>query len=120
MADNVTPKIMATVYKTVVQSILLYGAETWVLNKMMIRKLDSFHRRCARCIIREHFRENADGTWTYPSSDGVLQRAGLETMEEYIRRRKTTVAQFAMENQIFQKCYESEPIARSYNQNIWW
>ena len=83
MADNVTPKIMATVYKTVVQSILLYGAETWVLNKMMIRKLDSFHRRCARCIIREHFRENADGTWTYPSSDGVLQRAGLETMEEF-------------------------------------
>ena len=119
-AENVTPKIMGSIYKTVVQSILLYGSETWVLNKMMIRKLDSFHRRCARYIAREHIRQNEDGTWTYPSSERVLEKAGLLPITEYIRRRQITVVPFAQSNQIFMDCNESVPIARNYNQKTWW
>ena len=57
---------------------------------------------------------------TYPENSGVLQRAGLCSVEECILKRKTTVAQFAMENKIFQNCYASVPIARNYNQNVWW
>lgn len=111
---------MGTIYKSVVQSILLYGAETWVLNKMMTRKLESFHRRCARFIAREHIRPNEDGTWTYPPSDGVLQKAGLCSIEEYIRRRKATVAIFATGHKIFQDCCNSIPIAKNFTQKTWW
>ena len=52
-SENATATIMGTIYKAVVQSILLYGAETWVLNKMMIRKLNSFHRRWLGEVIQE-------------------------------------------------------------------
>jgi hypothetical protein len=47
-SEDASPKVMGTFYKTIVQSVLLYGSESWVLTKPMIKKLASFHRRCAR------------------------------------------------------------------------
>ena len=39
------------VYKAVVVSILLYGAETWTLKAPDVRRLNSFHNRCVRTIL---------------------------------------------------------------------
>ena len=39
------------VYKAVVISILLYGAETWTLKVPDVRRLTTFHNRCVRTIL---------------------------------------------------------------------
>ena len=39
------------VYKAVVLSALLYGAETWTLKALQVRRLNSFHNRCVRTIL---------------------------------------------------------------------
>ena len=39
------------VYRTVVVTTLLYGAETWVLYRKQIRLLERFHQRCLRSIL---------------------------------------------------------------------
>ena len=39
------------VYKAVVISILLYGAETWALKAPDVRRLTTFHNRCVRAIL---------------------------------------------------------------------
>ena len=39
------------VYKAVVISILLYGAETWALKTPDVRRLTMFHNRCVRTIL---------------------------------------------------------------------
>ena len=39
------------VYKAVVISILLYGAETWTLKAPDVRRLTTFHNRCVRTIL---------------------------------------------------------------------
>ena len=39
------------VYKAVVVSILLYGAETWTLKAPDVRRLNSFYNRCVRTIL---------------------------------------------------------------------
>jgi len=114
------PKAMATFYKAIVQSVLLYGSESWVLSKCMWRKLRSFHRRCARYITGRHIRENADGTWTCPGSASTLEEAGLWTIEEYIERRKATVMVYAGERSIYRRCKSSTPLASSVNQLVWW
>jgi hypothetical protein len=36
--DGATPRISSMFYKAVVQSVLLYGSETWVLSPKIIRK----------------------------------------------------------------------------------
>jgi hypothetical protein len=55
-SEDASPKVTGTFYKTIVQSVLLYGSESWVLTKPMIRKLTSFHRRCARYITGIHIK----------------------------------------------------------------
>ena len=39
------------VYCSMVLGILLYGAETWAAKEDIIRKIESFHNRCMRCML---------------------------------------------------------------------
>ena len=39
------------IYKVVVLSILLYGAETWTIKAPDLRQLTTFHNRCVRTIF---------------------------------------------------------------------
>jgi hypothetical protein len=88
------PKAVSSIYKAVVQAVLLYGSETWATTTQMIHKLEMFHRRCARSIAGQHIRPNADGTWHYPSTLEVFQKAGLEPIELYIKRRQHNIKSY--------------------------
>jgi hypothetical protein len=105
LSEGAAPKVMATFYNTIVQSVLLYGAESWVLSKTVESKLKGFHRRCARYITGQHIRPNdpddLDGEWTYPPTATVLEAAGLWPIQEYIRRRRDTVLRFASQRFIY-------------------
>jgi hypothetical protein len=118
--ESAKPRVMASFYKAIIQSVLLYGAESWVISQRTLSKLRSFHRRCARYITGMHIRENSDGSWTCPSSEETLEAAGLWTVEEYIRRRRSTVMRYATERSIYRRCLASKPIASNVNQLVWW
>ena len=45
------PKVSGHFIKAVVQAVLLFGAEPWVLTPRMERALRSFHHRVARRFI---------------------------------------------------------------------
>ena len=113
-------KIMGIFYKTIVQSILLYGSETWVISKQMLRMLRSFHRRCARFITGKHIWQDKEGNWHHPSSKEVLEMAGLKEIEIYIEQRKSTLMKYANERPIYKICKMSNPIASNVNQLVWW
>jgi exonuclease III len=118
--EGTYPKAMATFYKAIVQSVLLYGSESWVLTKEMVRKLQSFHHRCARYLAREHIQQDNQGNWTAPPSTSVLEKTGLQTVQEYIQRRKATILEYAKTTEILQKCEASSPLASAPNQLVWW
>jgi hypothetical protein len=82
------PKVMTSIYRAVVQAVLPYGAESWVLTKTMEQTLQTFHHRCARYITGQHIRQNPDGTWTCPPSAQVLEQAGLSPFQDYIAKRR--------------------------------
>ena len=114
------PKAMASFYKAIVQSILLYGSESWVLTKSMLDSLNNFHHRCARFITGRHIRVDVNGYWTYPSTGVTLSQAGLFTMEEYIKRRKSTIMRYVKDRPIYTQCTASSPIAYNPRQLVWW
>jgi hypothetical protein len=69
---------LGSFYKAIVQSVLLYGSETWVISAANMRKLASFHPHgCARFISNRHIQPDDEGTWTYPSNESVLEDAGF-------------------------------------------
>ena len=81
-----------TLYKVVVQAILLYGCESWELTPKLRSMLDAFHHRCCRYIAGKHIRpvdeNDLDGEWIHPSTEEILNELGLERMSVYIEQRR--------------------------------
>ena len=118
--EGATSGTMAYFYKAVVQAVLLYGSESWVITTKMWRALNSFHHRCARYIAGEHIRQRPDGEWTFPETERILAQCKLQTVEEYIARRKRTVSNYIVGRPIYARCVESIPSAANVNQKVWW
>ena len=49
---------MAKFYMVIVQSVLLYGADSWVITKKHWRMLWSFHNRAARHMMNMHIKKS--------------------------------------------------------------
>lgn len=107
-------------YKSIVQSILLFGSETWTVTGAMLKVLDSFHHRIARRITGKMARRSPDGEWVYPPLQEALQEAGLYSMQEYIRRRQRTVEQYIAVRPIHTLCRETTPRTGSSKFLRWW
>ena len=89
--EGATTSTMAYFYKAVVQAVLLYGSETWVLTQKMWKAIEGFHNCCARYIAGEHIRQRPNGEWILPSTAKVLDQCKLRTVREYIERRKEKI-----------------------------
>ena len=74
---RISTKIL--VYKTVViPTLLLYGADTWVLYRRQIRLLERFHQRCLLFIL--------DIKWQdCESYEEVVKRASLPSIESILQ-----------------------------------
>ena len=55
--EGANSKCMAKFYITVVQAVLLYGAESWTISQRNERILVSFHRRAVRYLTNSHIRK---------------------------------------------------------------
>ena len=115
--EGVEPRVMGYFYKAIVQAVLLYGSETWVVADSVIQQLRSFHSRAARFITQRHIRPNGEGIWICPPTVDVLAEAGLHSIDEYIRRRKNTVSAFTEGRPLYAACLRSKPIL---NRKVWW
>ena len=117
-SQGADPKTMGHFYQAIVQAVLLYGSESWTLSETMMRKLRSFHSRAARYICNRHIRPRADGSWEYPSTEVVLRDAGLFSIDEYIRRRRNTIWDYAYHRPIFRECRNTRFVHS--NKVVWW
>jgi hypothetical protein len=52
--ENAPPQISAKFYKAILQSVLLYGSETWVLSTAALARLEGFHLRAAYRMAKKH------------------------------------------------------------------
>jgi hypothetical protein len=78
---NAPPRVSAKFYKAIVQSVLLYGSETWVLSPAAMARLEGFHIRAAYRMAKEHVpRRGPNLQWVYPPSEVVLEECGMHTI----------------------------------------
>ena len=74
---SVTTKL--NVYKAVVLPSLLYGCETWTVYARHAKKLNSFHMRCLRSILRIKWEDKVPDT-------EVLEKAKAESVFSLLKR----------------------------------
>jgi hypothetical protein len=118
--ENVSPHVVTTFYKAIVQAILLYGSETWVLSWTALARLEGFHIHAAYQMAKMHEPKQGPGrTWVYPRSVDVLQECGLKTKEEYIGIRRQTIKVYVTTRPILNKCRQGKQ-KRGAVPRLWW
>jgi hypothetical protein len=118
--EGANPMSMGIFYKVIVQTVLLYGSESWVISSAQMKQLRSFHHRCARYIARRHIKQKEDGTWFHPPSHEVLEECGLLPIEDYIQKRKDTVMKYARGRPILDECMASSQASGANGHFVWW
>ena len=119
-AENAEPRVCGMFYKATVQAILLFGSETWNLSPSAIKCLEGFHLRAARRMAGMQPRKKRDGTWTYPSSEEVLEKAGLYTVSYYIEVQRQTILNFIVACSIFHLCKDAVRLRGTSVRQYWW
>ena len=92
--EGANSKCMARFYLTVVQAVLLYGADTWSISNRDNNKLRSFHRRAIRYMTGSHIRTVGEDEWEYPDHDVLLKKCGLFSIDIYLQRRRGTLCKY--------------------------
>ena len=88
--EGASPKVSGKFYLAIVQSVLLYGLETWVWTQAMRLALQGFHHKAVRRLSGRAARRVA-GEWVLPPLEEAFEATGMEPIEEYITRRRATL-----------------------------
>ena len=107
-------------FKAVVQQVLLFGAETWVVSPIMERALSAFIHGAARRLAGRQPRRGSDGKWFYPSLEGGMKEVGLTDLRTYINRRQNTVAQYIATRPFLDLCEGATQREGSRVTLRWW
>ena len=102
--EGATPRISGSFFKAVVQQVLLFGAETWVITPKMERALSRFLHGAARRLTGRQARRAKDGDWYYSSLEGAMREAGLIDIRKLIGNRQNTVAQYISTQTLLDLC----------------
>ena len=89
--EGASVETMCRFYRTIIQQVLLFGSETWVLSARALATLERFHARCARGILHRPIRRASNGDWICPPTTEVLQACNLQPISFYIQRRRHTL-----------------------------
>ena len=92
--EGANKRVSGNFFKAVVQQLMLFGADTWVVAPRMERALNAFMHGAARRITGRQPRRVWDGKWLYPSLEGAMKESGFKNVRTSINRRQNTVAQY--------------------------
>ena len=117
--EGATPRISGSFFKAVVQQVLMFGAETWVVTPKMERALSGFLHGAARRLTRRQARGGENGEWYYPSLEGAMPEAGLTDIRKSIAKRQNTVAQYIATRPLLDLC-EGDRAREDVRVSMWW
>jgi len=100
-AENMPPKVSAKFYKAVVQSVLLFGSETWNLTTTTLARLNGFHVCKAYRMAEKHKpKKGPHHKRVYLWSSDALQECGMDTILHYIDVRRAMIFRYVMDRRI--------------------
>ena len=97
-------RVSGNFFKAVVQQVIMFGAETWVLTPRMERALNSFIHGAAIRITGRQPRRGWEGKCFYPSLEGAMKVAGFTDVRTSINRSQNTVAQYISTQPLLDLC----------------
>jgi hypothetical protein len=119
--ENTPPTVTAKFYLAVVQAILLYGSETWVISPQAMARLEGFDIRAAWRMARRHkLRRGPRKEWVYPKLEDVLMERRMKTIAEYVQICRQTIAVDVATRPTLQECKQGERQRGAVPHRWWW
>jgi hypothetical protein len=120
-SENVSPSVAARFYQAIIQAILLYGSELWVISWTAMARLEGFHI-CAtyKMAKKNRPKRGPNREWIYPRSEDVLKECRMKTMEEYILARRQTIAVYVATRLILDECRQGKRKRGAIPRRWWW
>ena len=117
--EGATPRVSGFFFKAVIQAVLVFGEETWVVSPRMGTSLGGVHTQVARRLTVQLPWRTTDRTWKYTLAAAAREAEFFLTMEEYVRRRQNTVAQYIATRSLLDLC---EVLERDHGAlvGMWW
>ena len=106
--EGANAQTSGTFFKAVVQAVLLFGSEMWVVTPHVSRTLGGFQHRGRPPADWESASAAARRRMGVPPPGGTMREAGLEEVEEYIAWRQHTVTQYIATRPILDLCEEAK------------
>ena len=73
-------------FVVVVQTIMQYGSETWVITLSIGRVLCGFHHRVFHRITGKQPQRRQERGWVYPPLEDAMAKTGLQEVETNVSR----------------------------------
>ena len=88
-----------------------------MLSENNLKKLRSFHNKCARHMVGYHIQQIDNNNWIHPPTKDVLEKCGLKPIEYYISNRRCTLREYIFKEnrKIYFDCLNSKPIQTNIN-----
>ena len=118
-AKHASPRVCGMFYCATVQSILLYGSETWTVAPADLTMMEGFHVHAARRMAGMMPRKRGD-EWIYPKLQRVLATVDLRPVKHYIAVRRNTIARLISHRPIFDLCKGVGRRRGSAPRQFWW
>ena len=107
--DNLT---LATFYKAVMQAMLFFGAEMWVLSTAMDKCSAGVHMGFLQHVTGKNKKRILDGTWIQEGAERILKVARKQAVRKYIDRRQVTVDHWLDLRTILEVCAQKRQVTR--------
>ena len=79
--EGAEPLVSGFFFKSVVQAVLLFVSETWVVTPRIGRSLGGFQDQMARRPMERLLQRKPDGKWKYTSAAVERYEVGFQTMK---------------------------------------
>ena len=102
----------AMFYWAVVQAVMIFGTETWVLSEAMVLLIQ---------ITGQKSKHQRDRTWRSAAAEKVIKEAVTQSLGAYIDKRQATVAEWVDLRLILEVCdKETGYKGGGMRQDTWW
>ena len=91
--EGADPAVSAKLYRAVIQAVVLFGAENWVLSAPMAQRLKGVRVGFLRQVTNIKKKILKDGLWQKVAAYRVLQGVGTQPLQTYLDSRQATVAE---------------------------
>ncbi len=88
-SSDISLKLKCQLYSALVQTILLYNGECWLIDKHDMARLEGFNFRCARRITRQHRRPDLlEHQVDKVAKQHVFEISGLPRIEAILQQKR--------------------------------